>query len=140
MKTPVNLLLTVLGYWVAIFSVLIVPKFIRNYPFNLAWMTLVIPNVLRYIIGNVPQLAVDRRFFFSTTIISFLLTYFANKIWKQTKDSVTEYEGDKRKAFNLSALLMTNFVIGALITYYVGIDTSIYSNMGWESVNQCLTT
>jgi hypothetical protein len=35
-------------------------------------------------------------------------------------------------------LLMTAFAGGALITYYSGIDNSIYSNMGWES-NQGLT-
>jgi len=28
---------------------------------------------------------------------------------------------------------MTAFASGALITYYAGIDNSIYSNMGWES-------
>jgi len=139
MKTPVNVLLMVIGYWVAIFSVLVVPKFFENYEFNLIWLTLVIPNMLRFIVGNVPELAVDRGFFFTSTIIALILTYMGNKIWKQTKKSVEKFECDKRKAFDISALLSVTFAIGALVTYFLGIDNSIYSNMGWESPSQGLT-
>jgi len=101
-------------------------------------MTLVIPNILRYIIGNVPRLAVDRLFMISTTMIAFLITYVMNIMMSDTKDAVKEYGSDRSKTLKLSALLMTAFAGGALITYYSGIDNSIYSNMGWES-NQGLT-
>jgi hypothetical protein len=57
---------------------------------------------------------------------------------KDTKEAIKEYGSDKGKTLKLSALLMTAFTVGALITYYSGIDNSIYSNMGWES-NQGLT-
>jgi len=30
-------------------------------------------------------------------------------------------------------LLAGTFAAGALATYFAGIDTSIYSNMGWET-------
>jgi hypothetical protein len=30
-------------------------------------------------------------------------------------------------------LLVGTFAAGALATYFAGIDTSIYSNMGWET-------
>jgi hypothetical protein len=139
MKTPLNVLFMVIGYWVALFTVLVVPKFFENYNFNLIWMTVVIPNMLRFIVGNVPQLAVDRGFFLTSTVIALILTYVANNIWKQTKESVRKYECDKRKAFDLSALLSVTFAMGALATYFIGIDNSIYSNMGWESTNQGLT-
>lgn len=134
MKTPLNILFMVIGYWVAIFSILVLPRFIENYEFNLIWMTVIVPNVLRYIVGSVPQLAVDRGFFLTTTVFSLILTYIANNIWKQTKESVKKHECDKRKAFDLSALLSVTFTLGALATYFIGIDKSIYSNMGWESV------
>ena len=133
MKTPLSALFMVIAYWIGIFVVLTIPKYIDNYPFNLIWLTMVIPNVLRVIVGNIPRLAVDRGFFFSTTLASLILTYAANKIWTQTADSIKTYEGDKRKAFDLTMLLSTTFAVGALITYFAGIDKSIYSNMGWET-------
>ena len=132
MKTPLNVLLTVLGYWLIVFGTLVVPKFITNYTFNLLWLTIVIPNTLRLIVGNIPRLALDLGFFFTTTVISLILTYFLNKMWKETKESVRKQPCDKRKALDLSVLLAATFTAGALITYGIGIDNSIYSNMGWE--------
>ena len=101
-------------------------------------LTLVIPNIFRHIVGSVPRLAVDRLFVFSTTVIAFVITFLMNKLWGDTKDAVKEYGSDRSKTLKLSALLMTAFTVGALITYYSGIDNSIYSNMGWES-NQGFT-
>jgi hypothetical protein len=135
MKTPLNVLFMVIAYWIAIFSVMTVPKFIDNYTFNLIWLTMVIPNVLRVIVGNIPRLAVDRGFFFSATVVCLINTNMANKILTQTADSIKTYEGDKRKAFDLTMLLSATFAMGAIITYFAGIDKSIYSNMGWETVN-----
>lgn len=133
MKTPIDVVLTVIGYWLAVFALIIVPRFSRNYHVNLVWLTVVIPNLLRFIVGSIPRLAVDRNFFLMSTVFSLILVYVGNKIWKKTKESVTNYqETDRRKAFELSALLMSSFAIGALVTYYAGIDKSIYSNMGWE--------
>ena len=91
MKTPLSALFMVIAYWIGIFGVLTIPKYIDNYPFNLIWLTMVIPNVLRVIVGNIPRLAVDRGFFFSTTLASLILTYAANKIWIQTADSIKTY-------------------------------------------------
>lgn len=134
MKTPIDVLLTVVGYWLVVFAALIVPRFSRNYHVNLIWLTVVIPNLLRLIVGNIPRLAVDRNFFLMSTIFSLIFVYIGNKIWRQTAESVKNYqETNRRKAFELSALLMTSFALGALITYYAGIDKSIYSNMGWET-------
>lgn len=133
MKTPLSALFMVIAYWIGIFGVLTVPRYIDNYPFNLVWLTMVIPNVLRVIVGNIPRLAVDRGFFFSTTLASLILTYATNKIWTQTADSIKTYETDKRKAFDLTMLLSVTFAMGAIITYFTGIDKSIYSNMGWET-------
>lgn len=134
MKTPIDVLLTVIGYWLAVFAILIVPRFSKNYHVNLIWLTVVIPNTLRLIVGNLPRLAVDRNFFLMSSIFSLIFVYIGNKIWGQTRESIKNYqEADRRKAFDLSALLMMSFAIGALITYYAGIDKSIYSNMGWES-------
>lgn len=133
MKTPIDVVLTVIGYWLAVFALIIVPRFSRNYHVNLVWLTVVIPNLLRFIVGSMPRLAVDRNFFLMSTVFSLILVYVGNKIWEKTKESVTNYqETDRRRAFELSALLMSSFAIGALITYYAGIDKSIYSNMGWE--------
>ena len=139
MKTPIFVLFTAIVYWLIVFSVTMVPTLFHNYYVNLAWIVLVIPNVLRVIVGSIPRLAVDRLFFLSTTIIAFILTFIANKIWGSTRDAVKDFGGDRGKTLKLSAVLMTAFATGALITYFVGIDKSIYSNMGWESNNQGLT-
>ena len=138
MKTPLSVLLTVIAYYITIYGITVIPHMSNNYFLNLAVMTLVVPNILRYIIGNVPRLAVDRLFMISTTMIAFLITYVINLMMSDTKDAVKEYGSDRSKTLKLSALLMTAFAGGALITYYSGIDNSIYSNMGWES-NQGLT-
>ena len=132
MKTPLSVVLTVIAYYLMIYGMTIIPHMSTNYYVNLTVMTLVVPNLLRYIIGNVPRLAVDRLFMISTTVIAFLITYVINLLAGDTKDAVKEYGSDRSKTLKLSALLMAAFAGGALITYYSGIDNSIYSNMGWE--------
>jgi undecaprenyl pyrophosphate phosphatase UppP len=135
MKTPLSILLMVIVYWLAIYGISIVPHFSENYNLNLVWLTVIVPNVLRYIIGNVPRLAVDRIFFLTTSIIALVITFAVNAIWGESREAVEKYGSDRSKTLKLSALLMTAFATGALITYYTGIDNSIYSNMGWESNN-----
>jgi undecaprenyl pyrophosphate phosphatase UppP len=135
MKTPLSILLMVIVYWLAIYGISIVPHFSENYNLNLVWLTVIVPNVLRYIIGNVPRLAVDRIFFLTTSIIALVITFAVNAIWGESREAVEKYGSDRSKTLKLSALLMTAFAAGALITYYTGIDNSIYSNMGWESNN-----
>ena len=135
MKTPLSVLIMVILYWLAIYGITVVPHMSENYHLNLVWMTVIVPNVLRLIVGSIPRLAVDRLFFLTTTLIALVITYGVNMIWGDSKDAVKDYGSDRSKTLKLSALLMTSFVTGALITYYTGIDNSIYSNMGWESNN-----
>jgi hypothetical protein len=132
MKTPVSVLISVVISWIAIFTTLLVPRFTSTYTFNLIWLTMVIPNVLRLIVNSIPRLAVDRIFFFSSTIISMILMYLINKMWDASRESVKSTRDDRRKKLILSFLLMACFAGGAFITYFAGIDNSIYSNMGWE--------
>ena len=139
MKTPVSVLLMVILYWIAIYGISLVPHMSENYNLNLVWMTVIVPNVLRLIVGSIPRLAVDRLFFLSTSIIALIITFAVNTFWRDSKDAVEKYGSDRSKTLKLSALLMTAFATGALITYYTGIDNSIYSNMGWESNNQGFT-
>jgi len=133
MKTPLSVLIMVILYWLAIYGITVVPHMSENYHLNLVWMTVIVPNVLRLIVGSIPRLAVDRLFFLTTTLIALVITYGMNMVWSDSKDAVKDYGSDRSKTLKLSALLMTAFVMGALITYYTGIDNSIYSNMGWES-------
>ena len=138
MKTPIKVLIMVIVYWLSIYGLTLVPHMSSNYLVNLLWLTVVVPNTLRYIVGSVPRLAVDRIFFLSTSFIALIITYLLNLMMGDTKEAVKEYGSDRSKTLKLSALLMTAFAAGALITYYAGIDNSIYSNMGWET-NQGLT-
>ena len=138
MKTPFGVFLMAIMYWLAIYLVTLVPHMTSNYNINLVWLTLVVPNVIRYAVGNIPRLAVNRLFFLSTTFISMVLMFIANRLWGETKETVSKYGEDKRKTLVLSALLASSFVIGAFVTYFTGIDSLIYSEMGWES-NQGLT-
>ena len=140
MKTPLNVLIMVIAYWLAIYGVTLVPHMTNNYTVNLLWLTVIVPNVLRLIVGSIPRLAVDRLFFLASSLFALIIMYVFNLIMKDTKETVKEYGSDKGKTLKLSALLMTAFTVGALITYYSGIDNSIYSNMGWESSNQGFTT
>lgn len=133
MKTPIGILLMAIAYWIAIYGVTLIPQYVNNYYVNLIWLTLVIPNMLRFIVGSVPRLAVDRVFFLSTTVIAMVLTFAINAISKETKEGIKNSAADKSKKLKTSFLLMGTFAAGALITYYAGIDTSIYSNMGWET-------
>jgi len=125
----------VILYLLAIYGITLVPHMSEKYHLNLVWMTVIVPNVLRLIVGSIPRLAVDRLFFLTTTLIALVITYGVNTFWTDSKDAVKDYGSDRSKTLKLSALLMTAFVTGALITYYTGIDNSIYSNMGWESNN-----
>ena len=136
MRTPFITLLAVIIYYLVIYGITVIPHMSNNYYANLTLMTFVIPNIFRHVIGSVPRLAVDRLFVFVTTLIAFLITFLVNKFWTDTKDAVENYGSDRSKTLKLSALLMTAFTVGALFTYYSGIDNSIYSNMGWESNNQ----
>jgi len=138
MKTPLNVLIMVIAYWLAIYGLTLVPHMSNNYTVNLLWLTVVVPNVLRLVVGSIPQLAVDRLFFLASSLFALIIMYVLNLAMSDTKDAIKEYGSDKGKTLKLSALLMTAFTVGALITYYSGIDNSIYSNMGWES-NQGLT-
>ena len=138
MKTPFSVLLMVILYWLTIYGISLVPHLSENYNLNLVWMTVIVPNVLRLIVGSIPRLAVDRLFFLSSSMIALIITFAVNTFWRDTKEAVEKYGSDRSKTLKLSALLMTAFASGALITYYAGIDNSIYSNMGWES-NQGFT-
>jgi len=133
MKTPVNVLLIAIAYWMVIYAMSIVPNLSNNYYVNIIWMTLVIPNMLRLMVGNIPRLAVDRVFFLASTVIAFILTYLLNMVFKDTKEAIKDPVTDKSKKLKMSALLVGTFTAGALVTYFMGIDTSIYSNMGWET-------
>ena len=123
----------VIAYWLAVYGVTLVPHVSNNYTLNLVWLTVVVPNVLRLIVGSIPRLAVDRLFFLTSSLIALIITYLVNQIWGDSKDAVKDYGNDRGKTLKLSALLMAAFTVGALITYSSGIDNSIYSNMGWES-------
>lgn len=138
MKTPVSAVIMVILYWLVIYGFTIVPHVSKNYNINLIWLTVVIPNIMRLIVGNIPRLAVDRVFFLSSSLIALIITFFVNTLWGDTKKAVEKYGSDRRKTLKLSILLMSAFAIGAMVTYMSGIDNSIYSNMGWEP--QSLTT
>ena len=123
MKTPVSVLLMAIAYWMVIYGMSLVPTMSNNYLLNITWMTLVIPNMLRLIVGSIPRLAVDRIFFLTTTLIAFVLTYILNTFFTETKEAVEDSTVSNNKKLKLSALLMGTFTAGALITYFAGIDT-----------------
>ena len=134
MKTPVTTVVTAVVMWIFLFALTMVPIYTKNYWANLTLMTIVIPNVLRLIVGQVPQLAVDKGFFFSSTIIAFILVEALSRVVKTLKGQIKEYGEDRRKSLEVSLLFLAAFVIGAGFTYMLGVDKSIYSNMGWEEV------
>ena len=135
MKTPLNVLLTAIVYWFVVFAITRVPAYSKNYYVNLAFLTVVIPNTIRMIMSSqrFPQLHVDRGFFFTSTVFAFVFTYLMNKVWKPTEEALKDPTVNNTKKLQLSTLLLLTFGAGALITYYTGVDNSIYSNMGWQT-------
>tara|TARA_B110000459_G_scaffold99153_1_gene110280 strand:+ start:6749 stop:7159 length:411 start_codon:yes stop_codon:yes gene_type:complete len=132
MKTPPSVVAKAVAYWAALYAVLIVPQFSKNYIVNLLWMTLIAPNALRFAIGKIPQLAVDRGFFLVSTLVAFILTYLINRISPDTREAMKNSKASNSKKLKLFFLLLGTFAIGALVAYF-GMDKSVYSNMGWES-------
>lgn len=133
MKTPLSVLVTAVAYWVALYIVLVLPQFSKSYAINLFWMTLIAPNVLRYAIGNIPQLAVDRGFFLVSTLIGFILVYLINQVSPDTREAMKNNRASNDKKLKLGLLLSGTFAFGTLVAYFAGMDKSIYSNMGWET-------
>jgi hypothetical protein len=140
MKTPVSLVAKAIGLWAAVMLLTQTPLFIENYNARLALMTIVMPNVLRLIVGNIPQLAVDQKFMFIASIFSFLLAFAFGRVSKKSQETVTEYGKDTKKTLQGSALFVTTFTLGALITYYSGIHKTLYTQMGWETANNAAAT
>jgi|TARA_B110000046_G_scaffold102059_1_gene109613 hypothetical protein len=132
MKTPPSVVAKAVAYWAALYAVLIVPQFSKNYIVNLLWMTLIAPNAMRFAIGKIPQLAVDRGFFLVSTLVAFILTYLINRISPDTREAMKNSKASNSKKLKLFFLLLGTFAIGALVAYF-GMDKSVYSNMGWES-------
>ena len=130
MQTPVNDLLAAIFSWVVFYAVTQVPKHIDNYYVNLVFLTVVIPNVARAIVGDFPRLAVDRSFFAMSSLFALIIVFAVNEWWKRSKDTVKNFhKSDRRKHLELSAVLAGAFTVGALATYFSGIDNSIYNNM-----------
>jgi hypothetical protein len=77
-----------IAYWMIIYGMSMVPNLSNNYTVNIIWMTLVIPNMLRLIVGSIPRLAVDRVFFLASTVFAFVLTYLLNMAFSDTKEAV----------------------------------------------------
>ena len=132
MKTSYSVLGQAIMAWVIVFSMLAVPQFSRDYTINLIWMTLIVPNLLRFSIGKFPRLAVDRGFFFAATAISFAMIYIINQFSPDTREAMQDPNAPSSKKWKLICLLLGTFVAGNLIAHQF-FDESIYSNMGWEN-------
>lgn len=135
MKTPISLVAKAIGLWVAVILVTQLPLFIENLNARIVLMTVVIPNALRMIVGNIPQLAVDQKFIAITSAFSLLLAFVLTRANKASRDALNGYGKDTKKTLKGSALFVTTFTLGALITYYSGIHKTLYTQMGWETAN-----
>lgn len=122
-----------IAYWVVIYAVTTLPIFIRNYHVNLMLLTLIIPNMFRLMVNRIPRLAVDRSFFFISTLVALIATYLATNWWPRMKQNISEYGKDVKRNLQISALLAAIFALSGVFAYIVGLDKSIYSNLGWES-------
>ena len=122
-----------IAYWVVIYAVTTLPIFIRNYHANLMLLTVIIPNMFRLMVNRIPRLAVDRSFFFISTLVTLIITYLATDWWPRMKQNISEYGKDVKRNLQISALLAAIFALSGVFAYVVGLDKSIYSNLGWES-------
>jgi hypothetical protein len=132
MSTPPSDLYMAVGYWIAVFYVALLPVVVENYNARLILITLIVPNLMRLVVNRLPRLAVDRSFFFTSTAIALILTYALHSYFKNLKEDFDKFGKDVKKTLEVSGLLTATFVAGALLTYYIGLDRSIYSNLNWE--------
>jgi len=132
MTTPPNDLYMAVAYWIAVFYVVLIPVIVENYTARLVLITLVVPNLLRLVVNRLPRLAVDRSFFFTSTALALILTYGVHSYFKNLKEDFDKFGKDTKKTLEVSGLLTATFTAGALLTYYIGLDRSIYSNLNWE--------
>ena len=130
--TPPKDLYMAIFYWLVVYYVTLLPVLIKRYEVRLAMLTFVVPNALRMIVNRMPRLAVDRSFFFTSTLLALILTYILHLIFKKTRKDMDEFGKDVKKTLEVSGLLTATFTAGALLTYYIGLDRSIYSNLNWE--------
>ncbi len=86
-----SVLLIAIVYWIIIYVMSIVPNLSNNYYVNIMWMTIIIPNMLRLIVGSIPRLAVDRVIFLSFHRIC-LHTHIS------TEHGVQGYQGGYRES------------------------------------------
>jgi len=119
-------------YWLLIYYIALLPVLIKQYEVRLVLLTLVVPNVMRMVVNRMPRLAVDRSFFFTATAMALILTYVLHSAFKKTRKDMDEFGKDVKKTLEVSGLLTATFITGALATYYIGLDRSIYSNLNWE--------
>ncbi len=133
MKTPVNILLTAIAYWLAWLCMLqpLYPSYLRTTTESHMDDC---NDTKRHSFCNwrYSQTRCRQGILLSATFIALIVTFFINQISGETKDAITDHTADTNKKLKLSALLAGTFTIGVLATYYSGIDNSIYSNMGWE--------
>ena len=132
MSTPPNDLYMAVAYWLAVFYATLLPIVVENYPARLVLITLVVPNLLRLVVNRLPRLAVDRSFFFTATALALILTYGVHASFKNLKEDFDKFGKDVKNTLEVSGLLTATFTAGALLTYYIGLDRSIYSNLNWE--------
>ena len=115
MKTPVNILLTAIAYWLALYATTLVPLVSKNYYLNLVWMTVMIPNIIRFAIGNIPTTR-GRPSIFPVhdfhRVSCYLLS--STRFHGETKKAMTDHKADVNKKLKLSALLAGTFAIGVL--------------------------
>jgi len=130
--TPPKDLYMAIFYWLVVYYVTLLPVLVKRYEVRLAMLTFVVPNALRMIVNRMPRLAVDRSFFFTSTLLALILTYIVHLIFKKTRKDMDEFGKDVKKTLEVSGLLTATFIAGALLTYYMGLDRSIYSNLNWE--------
>lgn len=122
-----------LFYWLLVYYIALLPVVVKNYPARLVLLTIVVPNVLRTIVNRVPRLAVDRSFFFTVCLFALVVTYVFHQLFKKTREDMDEFGKDVSKTLKVSGLLTASFIIGTASTYYLGLDRSIYSNLGWNA-------
>lgn len=130
--TPPKDLYMAIASWLAVYYTSLLPVIIDNYEVRLLLLTLIVPNVMRAVVNRMPRLAVDRSFFFTSTALALIFTYILHSAFTSEKEKFSEFGKDVKKTLEVSGLLTATFTLGALATYYMGLDRSIYSNLNWE--------
>ena len=127
MATPISRVAIFLTAWILILATTYSPMFSNDGDVNAALLTLVIPNVLFFIIDRL-VLKSDAGYFLVSTGIAAGWTFMIKEIGgEKIKDKFKNYGKDRKSSLEVMGIVLSGFLLGGILSYKF-VDDSIYDH------------